>query len=284
MKKHISVRTKGSVRLVKLAAILLAIVLLILGALQGGYLHLHATHKVFSPNYAKKDISPLFNKKELSIQDYDLIFNQTGLSKAAVDDFLEGGQETEILKAQTDFFGNYETDYTLFAPFTCCHKVNEEITVAPLKKGDIIVSLTTHFTGFMLGHATIVTDPEYDQTVVSIGYMSRSFLGVVSDATNRESFVILRHSDTEKASAAADYANENLVNLPYSISVGFTTKKFPEKPLVTQCGHLVWYAYKKQGIDIDSNGGPFVYPKDILASEHLEVVQVFGMNPNDFKK
>lgn len=274
----------GAKRAVKIFAIILSIVLFALFALEGGYLYLHATHKKFTPDYKRQDISPLLEKQELTQEDYDTIFMQTGLSKTAVDDFLSQKNEQSILLAQNDFFGNYETAYELFAPFTCCHKVKESITVAPIKKGDIIVSLTTHFTGFMLGHATIITDPDYDETAVSIGYMTKSFLGDVPSATNRESFVLLRCKDPEKALAAADYARENMVNLQYSVSVGLTTKKFPEKPTVTQCGHLVWYAYKKQGIDIDSNGGPFVYPKDILASEHLEVIQVFGMDPDDFKK
>lgn len=281
MKNKISARAK---RGIKISAIILAIILFALTALEGGFLYLHATYPTFTPDYKKQNLSPILEKDTLTSEDYETIFMQTGLSKAAVDDFLKLSNTQGILDAQDDFFGNYKTVRELFAPFTCCHRVEESITVAPLKKGDIIVSLTTHFTGFMLGHATIVTDPYYDETVVSIGYMTKSYIGDVPAATNRESFVLLRHKDVLKAAAAADYARENLVNLQYSVSVGLTSKKFPEKPRVTQCGHLVWYAYKKQGIDIDSNGGPFVYPKDILGSENLEVVQVFGMNPNDFKK
>lgn len=274
----------GARRTIKIFSVILAIIIFALCALEGGYLYLHATHKKFTPDYKKQDISLLLNKETLTSEDYDTIFMQTGLSQIAVDDFLALDNADGILSAQNDFFGNYQTVNELFAPFTCCHRVEENITVAPLKKGDIIVSLTTHFTGFMLGHATIVTDPDYEETAVSIGYMTKSFLGDVPAATNRESFVLLRCKDENMASAAADYARENLINLQYSVSVGLTSEKFPEKPKVTQCGHLVWYAYRKQGIDIDSNGGPFVYPKDILGSEHLEVVQVFGMNPSDFKK
>ena len=283
MKKRVYVRRKKGLRAVKIFAVILAIVVFSLAALEGGYLYLHASHEKFTPDYQKKDISQLIKKDALTNQDYDTLFMQTGLSKTAVDDFLSQNNPDGILSAQNDFFGNYETVHQLFAPFTCCHRVDENITVAPIKKGDIIVSLTTHFTGFLLGHATIITDPYYEETAVSIGYMTKSFLGDVASATNRESFVLLRYKDGEKAAAAADYARENLVNLPYSVSVGFTTKKFPEKPIATQCGHLVWYAYKKQGIDIDSNGGPFVYPKDILKSDELEVIQVFGMNPEEFK-
>ncbi len=43
----------------------------------------------------------------------------------------------------------------------------------------------------------------------------------------------------------------------------------------------MWYAYHKFGIDIDSNGGKIVTPYQILNSENLSVVQVFGMDPED---
>ena len=284
MKNRVFVRkTRGS-RAVKIFAVVLAAVLIVLGALEGGYLYLHATHKVFTPTYEEENLSAILQKEILSENDYDTLFMQTGLTKIAVDDFIRENNAQGILDAQADFFGNYKTVNHLFAPFTCCHKVSEQITVAPIKKGDIIVSLTTHFSGALLGHATIITDATSCETAVSIGYMTKSFLGELSAATNRESFVLLRCKNQEMASAAADYARENMVNLPYSVSVGLTTKKFPEKPIATQCGHLVWYSYRKQGIDIDSNGGAFVYPKDLLSSGHLEVVQVFGMNPLDFKK
>ena len=284
MTKQVYVRRKGRATAVKAVAIILAVVLLVLGFLEGTFLYLHATHEVFTPDYDKKDLSVILNKESLSYQDYDTLFMQTGLSKTAVDELMDSGKKDTILSAQRDFFANYKSEGFLFAPFTCCHRLERDITIAPLKKGDVIVSLTTHFSGYMLGHTTLVTDPDSGETTVSLGYVTKSHLGYVSDATNRESFVILRHKDEALASAAADYARENLTGLPYSISVGFTTEKFPEKPFVTQCGHLVWYAYKKQGIDLDSDGGYFVYPVDILNSDKLEVVQIFGMNPADFKK
>jgi len=40
----------------------------------------------------------------------------------------------------------------------------------------------------------------------------------------------------------------------------------------THCTELIWRAFKAIGIDVDSNGGPFVYPDDIFHSRHLEQI------------
>lgn len=49
----------------------------------------------------------------------------------------------------------------------------------------------------------------------------------------------------------------------------------------TQCAHLIWRAYAQFGYDLDSNGGWIVTPKDLANCPDLEVVQVYGMDPDD---
>ena len=73
----------------------------------------------------------------------------------------------------------------------------------------------------------------------------------------------------------ADYAKDNLVGLEYSLFAGFFGAQ-EEVLTQTQCAHLVWYAYNQFGIDIDSTGGETVTPKDILKSDKLEIVQIYG--------
>lgn len=48
----------------------------------------------------------------------------------------------------------------------------------------------------------------------------------------------------------------------------------------TQCAHLVWYAYRQFGYDLDSDGGSLVTPRDLYDSPLLEVVQIYGMEIN----
>ena len=57
--------------------------------------------------------------------------------------------------------------------------------------------------------------------------------------------------------------------------------KAPADLKKTQCSHLVWYPYAQFGYDIDSDGSWLVTPKDITNSEYLEVVQVYGVDPEE---
>ncbi len=239
---------------------------------------------VWSPDYEKRDISSLLLKEERTQQEYDELFRQTGLSRTAIDELLGAGDAEGILEIQSDFFEKRERITAQFAPFTCAHTIDENIKTVPLKDGDIIISPTTHFSYFRLGHAALVTDAENGDIAASVGYASLSYIEDISEITDRTSFIVLRPRDRKKAQAAAEYAKENLLGLPYSVSVGLTSKKFPDTPKLTNCSHLVWYAYKAQGVDIDNDGGPFVFPEDMLLSDELEVVQVYGINPQKVLK
>lgn len=72
----------------------------------------------------------------------------------------------------------------------------------------------------------------------------------------------------------ADYAMKNLVDIPYSLTAGMNPNEITIKK--THCAHLIWYAYKQFGIDLDSDGGIIVTPEDIRKSPYLEVVQSYG--------
>ena len=66
--------------------------------------------------------------------------------------------------------------------------------------------------------------------------------------------------------------------IPYSAFAGiFTAKDSIQK---TQCAHLVWYAYRQFGLDLDGNGGALVLPFDLANSSQMELVQVFGFDPD----
>lgn len=101
------------------------------------------------------------------------------------------------------------------------------------------------------------------------------------------------------AENVASYALQHLEGVPYRLLAGMFSRKLfqgaseEENTVVagldsnvaevstaplsdTQCAHLVWYAYKQFGIDLDSDGGLFVTPYDIQNSPYLEVVQSYG--------
>lgn len=281
MAKRVYVKRKR--RSYKAVIWVFAVVLALALLLEAGVFVEHLS-PVWSPDYEKRDISPLLLKEERTVQDYDELLRQTGLSRTAIDELLGAGEAESILEIQSGFFRKRERITTQFAPFTCAHTIDENIKTAPLKDGDIIISPTTHFSFFRLGHSALVTDAEFGDIAASVGYDSESYIEDISEITDRTSFIILRPRDEGKARAAAEYARENLLGLPYSVSIGLTSKKFPDTPKVTNCSHLVWYAYKAQGVDIDENGGVFVFPKDMILSGELEIVQVYGINPKEILK
>lgn len=106
-------------------------------------------------------------------------------------------------------------------------------------------------------------------------------------------------ADGSVAAKVAAYATEHLVGVPYQLLAGVFKGESYEGEAVgdvvggaevtsevevvaaealsgTQCAHLVWYAYKQYGIDLDSDGGFLVTPYDIQNSPYLEVVQSYG--------
>lgn len=94
------------------------------------------------------------------------------------------------------------------------------------------------------------------------------------------SFQVLRlKEETSLAAQVATYATENLVNIPYHLLADVLKSSKADElaiPTGTHCAHLVWYAYKQFGMDLDSDGGIIVTPEDIRNSPYLEVVQSYG--------
>ncbi len=260
----------------KIIAGILAVVIIIIALLEVGFLVEHQ-NEPYAPDYEKKDISDIISKENLSEEDYELILSQTGLYKIAVDAFRKEGREEEILSIQEDFFKTFEVYEEPFAPFTCSHRIEKAIATAPLENGDIIVTPSTHFSLFNVGHVAIVIDAEEGMVLNATGYGNLSAPEYIGDSTNRPSFTIMRAKlSYEERQKAVDFAVEKFSDLPYSVSIGLIGAKFSEEFNATNCSHIVWGAYKSVGIDIDSNGGPFVLPKDIAQSEHFERIQVFG--------
>lgn len=83
----------------------------------------------------------------------------------------------------------------------------------------------------------------------------------------------------ETRKAVAEYAKKQLLGVPYTVFAGIFSKKNQQPLKGTQCAHVVWYAYKQFGIDLDSNGGCVVKPRDMANSEYMQIVQIYGFDP-----
>lgn len=233
--------------------------------------------EIWRPDYEKIDILPLLQKEERTDEDYAVLYAQTGLTRLGVDGLLEKGNINRILRIQTDYFADYAIEYGEMGPYTCLEAIDSVVAHCALEEGDIVVSAMTHVVSWRLGHAMLVLNPN-GQCLEAFTVGTVSELSDISSFTSTSSFMILRPKvPKETREAVAAFAKENLLGIRYSVFTGIFTKKNSAR--YTQCAHVVWYAYKQFGIDLDSTGGPIVTPKDVANSSKVEVVQIYGFNP-----
>lgn len=245
------------------------------------------------PDYSKSDISVILNKENLSDDDYKEIFYQTGLGKTAVDEILmEENGEAKIIKFQENFFRNNnvlcESIGIITSQESIVNDKNEPMygfDLAPYKNGYVLITKATHSLGWRHGHAAIITDAENQETLEAVILGSNTRLQNINKWRIYPSFIMLKLKDTsqETLNSLAEFAKNNLNDIPYGLTVGLTDKKNPNPENIksTQCSHLAWYPFKQYGYDVDSDGSWLVTPKDIANSDLFEVVQVYGVDPKD---
>lgn len=267
----------------KLLIILCAVILFagaVLGFLQAGVQYTQKHWDYFTPSYERIDILPLLEKSELSNDDYQTLYEQTGLTKLGIDGLRAEEKTGQILRIQDYFFSNPALEVDHFAPFTYLEEVNGVAPLALLEDGDIIVSATTRVSWWRYGHATLVVNGKEKLILEALEPNSKSRFSQASSMANLANFLILRPKvDKTLKAEIVQFARENLLGVPYRLTTGVLSKKYnPNKIKGTQCAHLVWYAYKKFGVDLDSNGGLIVKPQDMALSDKVEVVQAFGFD------
>lgn len=241
---------------------------------------------IWRPDYDKVSIAETLDKTKLTEEDYALLYEQTGLTKLGVDGLFEKGNKEIILQIQENYFSDAKIYYSTIIPYVLVEKRQDFAPLCLLEDGDIIVSASTTVAGIKVGHSALVVDGADAVVLESLQIgLDSNFADAVTE-TEMSSFMVLRPTGIAESvrKEAASFAKENLVNIPYNQIVGLIPKKYSEKIKSTQCAHLCWYAYKKFGYDLDSNGGIFVAPKDIANSSYLEVVQIYGFNPEKLWK
>ena len=255
-------------------------ILAVLIFLEAGTLVVSANTRTWTPDYERKDISYLLDGRELTDGDYELIYRQTGLTRIGVDDLIAAGKISQILKIQNDFFASDELEITNFGLFiNSFDRARGHYAYPELKNGDIVCSYSTYLSWFEVGHAAIVIDAERGLLAEITGYGTDVSIVPASKVFTNSTHVVLRpRCDEGVISSAVQYVEDNMLGMEYDIFVGIFSAKAKKNLKRTHCSHMVWYAYDKMGIDLDSNGGGVVTPRDIVMSEHLEVVAVRGID------
>ena len=237
------------------------------------------------PSYAREDIAQLLEQESWSESDYETLYLQTGLGRAALDEMKDDPER--ILTFQDALFYDGDLAHEEVAVTTKRDIFADTRYRAPmvdLQDGDVLITSTCHSFGWRNGHAALVVNGTNGSLLESVS------LGIPSTITAYGSdwfcygtnFMVLRLKDAGEEARAeiAQTARERLYNVPYSLTVGFLSPKDQgETPQGTHCSHLVWQAYHYFGYDIDSDGGPLCTAQDIARSDLFEDVQVFGFDP-----
>lgn len=243
----------------------------------------------FNPTVLPIDIGVILQNKSLTDSDYKTLLYQTGLGRVAIDDIMQDKDGLqEILLFQKSYFKTPDVNCESIIPFlTKQETIAEKFPLAPYKNGYILITKSTHTNIFRHGHSAIVIDAKNGKTLESLMLGTKSQTQNIDYWTSYSSFIMLRpkNIEDEELNEIATYAQENLTDIPYKITAGLFSKFVPvEKLNATQCSHLVWYPFKNFGYDIDSDGGWLVTAKDIVNSPLLEVVQIYGVNPDSIWK
>ncbi len=283
MERSLKRKKKLRRRVVALLCGFLLLVLSVLGVLQLGCVYTANSWERWYPDYEKVDITPYLDKESLTEAEYDLLYRQTGLTRLAVDDMRDTVDgRGRILEIQETFFTKFEQESELFAPFTYTDKIKGSNIFCDLKEGDIIVTATTRVSWWRYGHAALVVKGGTNNTAIiaeSIAPTYESETAHVYVYDYFADFLVYRPKLPEETKKElANYVLEEMLGLPYRFTVGILSKKNPKELKYSQCAHFVWYAYKKFGIDLDSNGGGLVKPQDLANSDKVELVQAYGFD------
>lgn len=270
---------KKSKRIISILCTISLSLVVVFAALGIGCVYTEHAWQRFSPKYERIDITPILEKEQKTQADYDVIYAQTGLTRIAVEDMMVKKMQPRILEIQDNFFALRERRVEKFNFFSRLNTADGATPMAALQDGDIIVSAATYTSWFRHGHAALVVNGATGLVLESVEAGAPSTVSGIEYLANYENFIVLRPDlPLETREQVAKDAYQTLDGIPYDISVGIFSKKYKPTPAGTHCAHIVWLAYKKFGVDLDSNGGAIVTPRDILLSPKLQIVQVYGLN------
>lgn len=255
----------------------------------------------YTPDYNMQDMEKIVDDG-ITDEEYKQLFFQTGLGKTGVDRIIKSEKNPvqELEKYQNNFFG--ENNYTCERITIITgeeQSVNQDgetvrkFEIQGLEDGDMLISLSTHSLGWRHGHAAIVADGRNGKTLECLVLGTDSVYQNYGKWELYPTFIQLRINETalkklgktreEVGAALVKTATEKLDGIPYDLFAGIPVKYVADIQK-THCAHLVWYAYEELGIDTDSDKGIFVTPFDLANSDFLEIVQIYGVNPEDYMR
>ena len=236
----------------------------------------HNAH--IKPDVIPVNITNILEKENWSLDDYNLLTTQTGLTQISLD-ILKQYDINEILDVQKAYLSPVNIVCKPHMLLSRTERLADTLSpITALENGDILITSSSHVLGFRNGHCAIVIDAE-KEIILEAAFIGRnSEFSTVDRFRKYSSVAVFRLKDvsSEIRSQIAEFAAQSLVNKPYSLFAGI----FDDNS--THCSYLIWSAFNEFGYDLNSNGGKIVTPSDIAKSPLLELKQVYGL-PLTFK-
>ncbi len=273
-------------------------------------------------NYKSVEASEAIDEKDvvkiddlgLTPEDYDIIYQQTGLGRAGIQTIYDSHRFYRLKSAQNYFYGKPDISESRLDVVRHLERVdgvydveknNEIYPIFTVEDGDIIITLSSYIGGWRYGHTGLVVDADQGLVLEAMTYGEPSCIERLDHWDEYPAWAILRPRNLtkEERTAVARYAYDNLQEINYSLlastrtgEVGKTTnpqqviEAVANDALVndenisrTQCAHIAWYAYHLAGLDLDSDWTDYVTPADILRDDDLELVMEYGFLQNIFE-
>ena len=244
------------------------------------------------PRSEKAPLAEILQKEILDEADYELLWEQTGLSRSAVDELWQKSDRNERLyREQNRFF---------HAPVYQCRGLTGFVKVEviggrenyyrlyDLRPGDVLLTKSTHTFGYRHGHSALfigsgelleATEIGEPVSVTEAAYWGSYPTGIHLRITE-DAAAEIGMSREEAGLFVAEYAQKNLLDDEYRLTAGLFNDGMEENE--TQCAHLIWAAFQSVGIDVSARDFP-VTPYALLESGKFEIIRCWGFDPNDIR-
>ncbi len=250
-------------------------------ALCGFYLR---THPRYVPQVQKQDLTPILNQSTFTEADYNTLFEQTGVTKPLIDEMRTMPNFIEKMELfQDNYLKEVSVTSEYLPPVTTSEILDASqsgFQLGPYHNGYVLLTQSTYTANWRHGHAGIVIDEVRGITLEALNPGTYSMEQPISKWQYYPTVKMLRLKDVPQSTLddIAEYAATHLKGLPYNI---LADKNQGEEPYETHCSLLVWQAFNHFGYDLDATGGLFVSPKNMAMSPLLELLQIYGFNPNE---
>lgn len=239
----------------------------------------------------KANLSRIAAKEELDPGDYDLLWQQTGLSQTDID--LIWNREMDIgavlSSYQQRFLAKTSFDREVLSGFSKTERIadsSQYYQLYDLQAGDVLLTGSSHTLCYRHGHsglclggggedlleATVIGAPASLTAAAAWGGYPTGIQLRISEAAAAAAGM----SQEELGAAVAAYAQRDFLGDDYRLLSGLFG--IGAETDATQCAYLICEAYAHFGVAVSSRKFP-VTPYSLLASGAFDLIQVWGVDP-----